>query len=326
MASPNPDQGGTSPDREAVLQARIAQLEARVLSQAAEIEATYAILGRERADRLRSEAALRQEQRIYQALFKHSPIGIQIFDRQGFSLRLNEAQRELLGLPDLEYGIGHFNALTDPLQIVSGVAETFRRAYAGEHVHLLEQMVDLALSANTWQTAREIVHYNQHLFPVYDEEGNVEAVITFNEDVTEAYTTRQALSTANQLIEGLFEHAPLALQIFDRKGFSFRMNETNRRLLGVPSRDYGIGEFNALTDPFMIAQGHAALYAKAYAGEVVRMPILIVDFDDPTNTWGTGRRRARIEQILFPILDEDENVTAVVSCTLEAIAGQEGRS
>lgn len=321
MASPNPDQGGFSSDREAALRARIAELEARLESQAAELETTYAMLGRERAAMLRAEAALRQERRLLDALIDQTPIGIQIFDREGYALRLNEAQRALLGLPDRTYGVGTFNALSDPLQIISGAAEGYRRAYAGERVSLSDQVMDLSISANTWQMARRVIRFNQLLVPILDERGRVEAIVSFNEDASEIYATRQALSTANQLIEGLFEHAPLALQIYDRKGFSFRMNELNRRLLGVPSREYGVGKFNALTDPFMIAQGHAALFARAYAGEVVRVPALSIELTDPSNAWSTERRTARIEQTLFPILDDEGNVSAVVSCIIETGGG-----
>lgn len=318
MASPNPDQGSSEADREHALQVRIADLEARLSSQAAELESAYALLGRERAERLRTEAALRQEHRLTEALFERSPLGIHIFDREGFSLRMNEAQRALLGVPDAGHGVGVYNALTDPLQVISGSAEAFRRAYAGEPVHLADQSIDMDAGDNGRQTARRTIYYNQYLFPIFDERGLVEAVIAFSEDFSEAYATRQALSTANQLVEALFEYAPLALQIFDRKGFAFRMNEANRRLIGAPSREHRIGEFNALTDPLMVSQGQAALYARAYAGEVVRVPAQLVDFGDPAGRGPAGRRKARLEQILFPILDEDGTVSAVVSCVLEA--------
>ncbi|HMQ30624.1 MAG TPA: PAS domain-containing protein [Chloroflexaceae bacterium] len=324
MAPSNPDRSDDEDDRDASLRARIADLEARLQRQAAELSSVYGLLGRERAERLRVEEELRRTQRLNETLFDRSPLSIQIFDREGFTQRMNEAQRELLGLPDVSYSVGTYNVLTDPLQVVSGASEDYQRAYAGEAVHLTDQSLDLALSANTWQTIRKTIRFNQDLVPILDEQGLVEAVVCFTEDIGDAYATRQALSTAAQLSEGLFEHAPLALQLFDRKGFSFRMNETNRRLLGAPSRDYGAGEFNVLTDPFMIAQGHAALYAKAYAGEVVRVPTVTLDFGDAGGSRGAIRQRARVEQVLFPILDDEGAVSAVVSCVLEVVAGGNG--
>ncbi len=323
-STPDRDDFAEEGDSLAALRARIADLEERLQRQAAELTSVYALLGRERAARLQVEEELRKTQRLNDALFEHSPLALQIFDREGFSQRINEAQRALLGLPDVTYSIGSYNVLTDPMQVISGATEDYRRAFAGEFVHMTDRSLNLALGANTWQTYRKLLRFNQDLVPVFDEHGVVEAVICFTQDIAELYAARQALSTATQLSEGLFEHAPLALQIFDREGFAFRMNETNRRMLGAPSRDYGIGEFNALNDPFMVAQGQAALYAKAYAGEVVHVPALQLELGAPEDDPAAGPRRARVEQVLFPILDDEGVVSAVVSCVLEAVAGGEG--
>lgn len=127
----------------------------------------------------------------------------------------------------------------------------------------------------------------------------------------------EALATAGQLIDGLFEHAPLGLQIFDREGYSFRMNELNRRLLGVSSRDYGAGVLNALTDPRMVARGHADRFARAYAGEIVCVRMRHADFAVAGDGGPAGGRGGVLEQTLFPILDEGGAVTAVVACTLD---------
>ncbi|NTU79771.1 MAG: hypothetical protein HGA45_10280 [Chloroflexales bacterium] len=126
-----------------------------------------------------------------------------------------------------------------------------------------------------------------------------------------------ALNTANQLIEGFFEHAPLGLQIYDREGYSFRMNEVNRRILGVPTRDYGVGQFNALTDPAMIAHGYATLFSRAYAGEIVRVSSGPINLAGPPFSAEQARQASQFEQALFPIIDEDGEVTAVVACIVE---------
>lgn len=131
---------------------------------------------------------------------------------------------------------------------------------------------------------------------------------------------------SSQLAERLFHYAPLGLQIFDRAGYSLRTNEAQRRLLGLPSPDYGIGQYNVLTDPFAIETGYAALHARAYQGEVVVVPQRTVNFDDPANQWHMDRRLVTFEQITFPIFDQNHQVEAVVSClrdTTEQYAVQE---
>jgi PAS domain-containing protein len=136
-----------------MLKERLVDLEARVQRQASEIEATYALLGREYAERCRAEAALKTAYQMAEGLFSHAPIAIEIFDREGFSFRMNEANRRLLGAPDPERG--GFNVLSDPLIAAQGLTDLYARAYAGEVVQAP----------------------NLTIFPLFDEEGAVSAVL-----------------------------------------------------------------------------------------------------------------------------------------------------
>ena len=130
----------------------------------------------------------------------------------------------------------------------------------------------------------------------------------------------------DDLLEQLFTHTPLALQIYDRNGTSLRMNEATRRMLGVPDVNYGVGAYNVLTDPWNVANAYAPYYARAYAGEVVHMPEVRVDFGDPTNTWQTGRGTRVLDNLVFPIRDAASQVVAVVSCILDVTARAEAEA
>ncbi|HEX5691660.1 MAG TPA: hypothetical protein VFX76_16715, partial [Roseiflexaceae bacterium] len=79
-----------------------------------------------------------QSHDLLAALFEQAPYAIQMFDRHGFLLRMNEASRQLLGIDELEYFVGKFNVLTDPFMRAAGHTATFTRAYAGEAVHVPE--------------------------------------------------------------------------------------------------------------------------------------------------------------------------------------------
>lgn len=128
------------------------------------------------------------------------------------------------------------------------------------------------------------------------------------------------LTRKTNLLDGLFQHAPLALQIFDHQGYSLRMNEASRQMLGVPDTSYGVGVFNALTDALVVANGSAAMFARAYGGEMVRAPELTVNLADPHNSWQTAQRQIVFEQLIFPIYDAEGQVEAVVSCALDITA------
>jgi light-regulated signal transduction histidine kinase (bacteriophytochrome) len=70
----------------------------------------------------------------------------------------------------------------------------------------------------------------------------------------------------------------------------------------------------------VVANGSAELFARAYAGEVVRLPELTINLADPSNSWRTEQRQIVFEQIIFPIHDGKGQVEAVVSCALDVTA------
>jgi signal transduction histidine kinase len=143
--------------------------------------------------------ALRRSEAFANAIFEHSPVAIQIFDPDGTSRRLNEAQRRLLGLPSLDYGVGIYNVLTDELSKEYGISDRFRQALAGNVIEHADQVVDLAHPDNPWDTDRRRVVFNQVFFPIHDEQGIVKAVVAMAWDNTaraEAERTLRQLSQA----------------------------------------------------------------------------------------------------------------------------------
>lgn len=150
-------------------------------------------------DTRQTHKALRQTEQLADKIFEHSPVAIQIYDPDGTSRRLNEAQRRLLGLPSAEYGVGVFNLLTDPLAQEYGISDRFRRALAGEVVETSDQVVDLGDPRNPWDTDDRRVVFNEVFFPIHDDHGNVSAVVAMAWDNTaraEAERTLQQLAHA----------------------------------------------------------------------------------------------------------------------------------
>ncbi|MRG97292.1 PAS domain S-box protein [Polyangium spumosum] len=149
-------------------------------------------------ERRRAELALRESERLAQAVFENAPVGIQIFGPDGNSVRMNEAHRKQLRLPSTSYGVGQFNALTDPLHVETGMDACFARAYAGEVVEIHEQDVNLDIDGNAWSSARSRLVFDTILFPIRD--GDVtRAVVAFCRDVTERRHAEARLLLADRL-------------------------------------------------------------------------------------------------------------------------------
>jgi signal transduction histidine kinase len=153
----------------------------------------FAVSYNDVTEKHRTHEALRSSEQLLNAIFERSPVAIQIYDPDGTSRRLNEAQRRLLGLPSLDYGVGVYNVLTDKLTQEYGIADRFRQALAGQVVEHADQVIDLAHPDNPWDTHRRRVVFNQVFFPIHDQQGAVEAVVAMAWDNTVRADAERAL-------------------------------------------------------------------------------------------------------------------------------------
>jgi len=74
---------------------------------------------------------LKRSNFLYKSIVENLPFGIQVFDQEGYSYTVNGAQKELLGLPDQDEGIGQFNVLNDPYVKATGADKKYEKVYRG---------------------------------------------------------------------------------------------------------------------------------------------------------------------------------------------------
>ena len=152
------------------------------------------------------------------------------------------------------------------------------------------------------------------LSPVRDSEGREPEYVVVVRDITQRRHAEEALESERRLVNAIFDYSPIALQVFDENGNSLRTNDAQRELMGIPKEaPRGPGEFNVLRDPYALSSGLADLFARAYAGETVEVPESLLDLDDPLNQWSQDTGRKWVDRYLFPLLDDQGDVSAVVS-------------
>ena len=274
------------------------------------------------ASRLADEA-LRHSEQFANAVFEGSPAGKQIFGIDGTLLRSNEAFRRFMRLPSRNHGVDVWNILTDPTAQGFGFSAAFRLALHGETVELPNQSIDLGRAQDHSLGERREIYYDAALFPIKDESGAVRAVALALWDTTDRRRAEAALHVSERFAKAIFDHAPVAIQIYDPDGTSRRLNEAQRRLLGLPSLDYGVGVYNALTDELTQQYGISDQFRRALSGEVVEQADQVVDLGHPANPWETDRRRVVFNQVLFPIHGKKGEVEAVVAMAWDNTARAE---
>lgn len=69
--------------------------------------------------------------------------------------------------------------------------------------------------------------------PVFDENGSLTKLTGTTQDITDNKITELKVKENEELLETIIENLPVAFQMYDSNGYSLRMNEVQRRFLGI---------------------------------------------------------------------------------------------
>src|SRR6056297_2502922 len=182
---------------------------------------------------------LKQSGFLHQKIVENLPLGIQVFDREGYSYEMNPAQKQLLGLPNMEEGIDQFNVLTDAYSEAMGANKKYEKVYRGEtYEHEFEY--DLGAKENKWNTKEEKRIFHESLFPIKDEKGKVKYAVAVLQDKTEERNAEKALKERKDLLQRVFDSNFDLIALADLEG-NFTLVGKSHEILGYDS-EYLIGK------------------------------------------------------------------------------------
>ncbi len=150
---------------------------------------------------LKVNMKLTNNRNFLNAIIENLPIGLQVFDKKGFSVQMNQAHAKNIGVKNTQVGIGEFNVLTDPLAIENGSSERFQQAYQGQTIINHEFAIDFGGKSNKWDTHKKKTYFTQTIFPVFTSQNEVEAVVALTWDITQRKLYEQKLRNANLIVE-----------------------------------------------------------------------------------------------------------------------------
>jgi len=153
---------------------------------------------KERIKKLEKEnEQLKQSCQLHKKIVDNLPLGIQVFDKEGFSYEMNPAREKLLGLPNMEEGIGQFNVLTDPYSRAMGTDKKYEKVYSGEaYDHEFEY--DLGARENKWNTREDKRIFHETILPIKESEDRVQYVVAVLEDKTKERRAELALKESEE--------------------------------------------------------------------------------------------------------------------------------
>ncbi|MGZ3740091.1 MAG: PAS domain-containing protein [Bdellovibrionota bacterium] len=120
------------------------------------------------------------------------------------------------------------------------------------------------------------------------------------------------------LLEGLFVHSPIGVQLFSPSGRSLYVNKAFVDIFGVAPPP----EYSVLRDVVAARLGVDSIIRDAFAGKVTKLPVTWYDPGELEHVKVTGGKRCAIETFLIPICDETGAVKYVVFIHRDATAEQ----
>jgi PAS domain S-box-containing protein len=111
------------------------------------------------------------------------------------------------------------------------------------------------------------------------------------------YESREHADEQERFFRGIFEQAPVGMQVFDPAGNLLMVNQAAEALWQVPSERL-VGSYNILTDPQVKDNSDFAQLERAFRGEMVIIPELQTN---PAKSGYEGRIRV-VRTLAFPII------------------------
>jgi PAS domain S-box-containing protein len=160
------------------------------------------VVGHNITSRKLTESKLSQESLLVYSIFENAPIPMAMFDKKGYLVKYNRARKELFNLPDQSFGIGRFNIYHSRFLNQANLLDYVSRVYAGEVVEINE--LALTKSEGEWNLTRELC-INLIFYPVKNDSGVVEYVLSFITDITKVKDSEKTLLVKQKYLKAIVD-------------------------------------------------------------------------------------------------------------------------
>lgn len=169
-------------------------------------------------ERKNSRLLLRESEKRYKQMITEAPYAITIYDRHGTLVAANSKCVDYWLIDPNEY-IGVFNIFHNDVFTSEKQKETIRRAFSGEQG---EVTAEIPLTH-----AGEKKTYRIKYYPLFDQDGSLDNVVYFTEDITEFVEAGRKTQREEALKQGILDALDQAILVVDENGIII---STNRNL------------------------------------------------------------------------------------------------
>ncbi len=185
-----------------------------------------------------AQLSLEENRRFLDKIIENLPLGLQIYDEKGIAIRMNEANRKLMGLKSKDIGIGSYNILKDPLPRSTGITEVFKKVYESKKTIRREEIVDFKMMGNKWDLRKDEVAFEEIIFPILKEDGTIQSVIALFNNITDRLKAERALRASERHQKALLQVIPDLIFVLTDDGFFKDVYTDSVDRLFLPPENY----------------------------------------------------------------------------------------
>ena len=196
-------------------------------------------------ERRQAEEALRSNQRLLQTVFETIPVGVQVKDRSGRYLMVNDKMASLFGQSPNKITGQRFEDLgVGTEEQKEEVAEGDHRVIeSGETLDFSESPLLLPSGETIWRRRIKA--------PLKDSTGKVVGIVGVMEDITERKQAEKKLRESEQMLRSFLDNSPSTIFLKDLEGrylmvnrfFEEERGKTAEELIGKTAKDIFPGEY-----------------------------------------------------------------------------------
>ncbi|MEI7987704.1 MAG: PAS domain S-box protein [Chloroflexota bacterium] len=233
----------------------------------------------------RAEQAMHASEEHFRSIHTQSPIGIELYDLDGFLMDVNPACLDIFGVGTIEEVKG-FKLFDDP-NIPSGAKQSLLEGKKVEYEAIFD--FDLVREKKLYQTTKSGQAYLKCQITPYDTDNDVPGgFLVHVQDITEQKRSQQALAEGEEFVRTIFNSVEEGILVCDRDLCFMSWNPFMERLTGRKAA--GVLGKNALeVFPFLRQLGMEEVNEKILKGETVIISDTFFDSDgDGQGKWARG--------------------------------------
>ncbi|MFZ4400355.1 MAG: ATP-binding protein [Bacteroidales bacterium] len=188
---------------------------------------------KEEAKRKKAEEILRESEAKFRTIFDESPIGIEIYNREGMQIDANPASLKMFGIPDISE-IQNFN-IFDGTSLDTGKKERLRKAQSVSYQSLFDfEKVKELHQYKTNKTGK--AYFDYIITPLLNsDENTIDGYLLQVQDISEYKRAEEAILQSKNDWEDTFNSITDIITIHDKDFNIISANKAGKEILNLPA-------------------------------------------------------------------------------------------